>query len=168
MLNTHQTHLVIAAYASLALSMVAIGFSGLQWYDAHRQNERTLQPLLSFSYDTDGREPNVGLSLLNAGQGPAILQSIAIYVDRVPVKSWDEATDYGKLPNDDLIHWIELDKGDPIRAGETVQLYWRTPKEGKKGLDQFTKFVDQRIGVLVTFCSVGGDCQSVCSVEGRC
>ena len=80
----------VVAISSLAVSIVAISISGYAVFDTHQNYKRMVKPLLTFTTDVDGLRPDVGLSVRNAGLGPAIFEDVKIYVDRKPLRSWEQ------------------------------------------------------------------------------
>jgi len=155
------------SWIALGISSLALCISAFQAWQTRRHDRLSVRPLIDFTYEVDGRERNVGLAMENVGLGPAVIRSITIYVDRKAVKDWYEAADYGNFKEHDLLKTFELDKDSVLKIGETMLLFGRDTRN-KMDLDRFIDFVDQRLAVSITFCSIDDECQTRCSIEGRC
>lgn len=153
------------AWMAVVISLVAVGFSGLQWYEAHEQKSLSVRPSLSFIVEDRKDKPIVGVGLDNGGPGPAVIKSVAYYVDRKAMRDAGEAQDYCKLkvdPDGD-----DLEEGDALAAGKEQWLFARSTKN-KRELDQFIDCVDQHLAVEVSYCALDGECWKKCSTKGRC
>jgi hypothetical protein len=92
----------IAPVASIGIVLAAAVFSGLQWLDARDQAFLTTKPHVDFDTEDDSDQPIVGIAIMNAGPGPALIKSVSFYVDRKPVADadeWDALTPSCRLPN---------------------------------------------------------------------
>jgi hypothetical protein len=67
----------IFSVIAVLVSVVALCFSGLQWRDSHSQLLLSMKPSITLSTDTDPDELPVGISVENAGPGPARIKSVA-------------------------------------------------------------------------------------------
>lgn len=157
----------------IAISILAAVFTGLQWREAHQQRGFQLKPLVNF-YTEDGEDQStVGVSITNNGPGPAIIKSITYFVDRKLVRDVDEAVQYGKL-NQDIVRVIQYDEDDALASGRTEWLISRSTKAAAKSkmdreeLDRFLDFIDEKLGIEITYCSIDDECGKKCSTKGRC
>jgi hypothetical protein len=158
--------------ASLVVAGLSAAFTGLQWREAHNQWLFSVKPHVDFDTEDDPDVPPVGIAVNNAGPGPAIVKSVTYYVDRRPVKDYNQAVEYGKI-NAEIVGYFELEPGDTLAVGEKDWLLqYRKPRGGKvkqKDLDNFLEFIDQRVTIKVSFCTLTEDlCWEKCSTKGRC
>jgi len=159
-------HVIIAAYGSLCVAIVALAFAGLQWLDTRQYNTLLLKPSVDFYTEDDPTEPIVGIEIMNSGPGPATIAEMTYYVDRKPVRDEEEAEAYGKL-NADLVRYFAFDENDTLAVNERHWLFYRSTKN-KKELDRFVDFVDQHVAIKVKFCSMKNECETKCSTKDRC
>ena len=155
------------AVISLVVSIAAISISVYAAYDNHRNYKRAVEPLLTFTNNLDGLGPEVGVSVENAGAGPAIFHTMTIYVDRKPVRKWEEVFEYGDLGDKKEIRRLNYDNDVILHSGGSLLLFGRQTTKNT-GLDQFIDFVDHHLGVYIVYCSIDDECQAACSVDGRC
>jgi hypothetical protein len=150
----------------LIISVVAVAFSGLQWFESHKQASLSFRPLVDFLQDDDAADSWVGIGITNNGSAPAILKSITYYVDGKSFGTREEASRFGNIPTD-LVRGFFISEGDSLGAGKTEWLFSRQTK-GQHGVDEFLRFIDERFAIGVVFCSMAGECWERCSVHGRC
>jgi hypothetical protein len=161
--------------ASLVVALCAAGFTGLQWREAHNQLLLSVKPHITFDTEDDPDSPPVGISISNAGPGPAIIKSVTYYVDRKPVRDYSEAMEYGRI-NSDIVDYIEFEADDTLAASEKDWLIqYRKPHGTKKAakdqkdLDTFVDFIDYHLAVKVHYCTAIEDvCSEKCSTKDRC
>jgi hypothetical protein len=158
----------------IVISLGAVSFTGMQWYDARNQLLLSTRPHVDLDTEYDPDEPPVGVAINNAGPGPALIKSVTFYVDRKSVHDADEAGQiYAKLSVSELGS-AELDPDDTLAVGERVWLIqYRKPRGGKinqKNLEKFADFVEQHLGVEVTYCSIIREdlCWTKCSTKDHC
>jgi hypothetical protein len=163
-----------AAVLPMLISLLAVGFTALQWYNGRNQVLLTTRPHLDFDTEYDPDEPPVGIAIINAGPGPALIKSVTFYVDRKSVRDAEEAgLNYAHLTEDEL-GYNELEPDDTLSVGEKLWLIkYRKPPRGKinpKTLDRFSDFIDQNLAIEVTYCSTVREdlCWTKCSTKGRC
>jgi hypothetical protein len=150
----------------LLMTLIILAF---QAYETWRHDIRTVRPLLSFETEPDETQDVVGLSVQNVGVGPAVVKSIRIYVDRIPVKDWDEAKDRGAIKYD--AREFEFHEGTKIGVNEKDLLFGENThkRQGKPDdLSKLLDFIDKHVSVSITYCSLYDECQTECSEEGRC
>src|SRR5260221_4491212 len=162
----------IGTILALVLSLGSAGFTGMMWWETRNQLIFQTKPHVYFDVERDPDEPTVGISVRNAGPGPAIIKSVAFYVDRKPVRDADAAwIDYAKLDPSEL-GYDELEPGDTLALNDTVWLIkYRKPRGGKvnqTNKEKFAEFIDQHLAIEVTFCSIAEDCSTKCSTKERC
>lgn len=156
--------------AAILISLLAIAISILQYRDTHAQLLLSMKPSVQFMNDDDPDELPVGISIDNAGPGPATIKSIEFYVDKKPVGPAEKAVDFLNLGN---VHYLELDEGDTLAVGarEWLLRYDRKPrnKEDQKDLNDFLEVLNHRVAVQVEFCPVmNGECGKKCSTPHWC
>lgn len=82
----------------IVISLGAVFFTGLQWWETHTQVLLSVKPSVDFYTGSDPDTPPVGIEITNAGPGPAIVRSVTFYVDRKSVRDAEEGgTTYGGL-----------------------------------------------------------------------
>jgi hypothetical protein len=165
----HRTAAFWISCAWLVVAVAAAAFTGLQWRDAHYA--LFVKPHVDFDTEYDPAVMPMGLAIINEGPGPAVVKSLTYYVDRKPVKDYEEALQYGKI-NDDIVDYFELEPDDTLAVGEKDWLLKYIKPHGKKikqkDVEDFADFLDQHVAVHVEFCSVMGVCSERCSTKGRC
>jgi len=157
---------------AIVLSLIAVIFTGLQWRESHNQLLLEMKPSINI-LTTTGDRP-AGISIQDAGPGPAKIKSVTYFVDRKPVGDASKALDFANVPeimND--VDILEIDEGDTLAVGPTEWLieYTKKPrsKDEQKELDQLFDFIDQHVAVEVEFCPVlGSDCAKKCSKKKWC
>jgi hypothetical protein len=159
--------------ASILIALTAAGFTGLQWREAHDQMLLSLKPHVDFDTEDDPGAPEVGITIFNARPGPAVVKSLAYFVDGKPVKDVDEVAAKAHI-NRDQIEDNGFDPGDTLAVNEKVWLLkYRKLRGGKgnpKDVEHFADFIDQRLGIEVMFCSVTDEdtCWPKCSTKSLC
>lgn len=154
----------------IAISVVALLLSWLQWRDNHQLALIQATARVSFETNEDTDDALVGIKIENAGPAVARLKDITYYVDRKPMDDQDQAIDNGKLKD---VRTFEFEEDDTLAVGETRWLLSKSTKvrskEGRKELGQFTDFLDNHLAVEAEICSlISGKCQTICSTEGWC
>lgn len=160
------------ALLPIVISLAAVFFTGLQWWETHTQVLLAVKPSVDFYIGSDPDSPPVGIAISNAGPGPATIKSVMFYVDRKSVRDAEEAGNtYAGLSEAELDYY-ELEPDDTLAVGEKEWLIqYRKPRGGKvnqKNIDKFSDFIDQHLAVEVTFCSIMGSCWTKCSTKGPC
>jgi hypothetical protein len=128
-----------------------------------------LKPSINFTTAEDEDDPPVGISIENAGPGPALIKSVTWYVNKQPFKDVDKAMKLDDFPN---VHSLELEQGDTLGVGETDWLvrYVKKP-HGTAEENELDNYIDEldKTAVKVEFCPVtGADCGEKCSTAGLC
>ena len=159
-------------WVPIVISLGAVAFTGLQWWDTHIHVLLSLKPSVDFYIGDDPDSPPVGIAITNAGPGPAVIKSVTYYVDRKSVRDAEEAgTTYGHLSGVEL-DYVEFDPDDTLAVGQKEWLInYRKPhgsKINQKTIEKFADFIDQNLAVEVTFCPIMGNCSTKCSTKGRC
>jgi hypothetical protein len=164
----------IASAVAIVVSLAAATFSGLQWREAREQNFLSTRPHVDFDTEDDPDEPMVGIAIMNAGPGPALIKSVSFFVDRKPVADADEmGLTYAKLSAAELDYQI-MEPGDTLAVGEKVWLIdYRKPRGGnvnQKNKSAFADFIEKNAAIEIEFCSVirETECWTKCSDKGRC
>jgi hypothetical protein len=168
-------------WATAVTALVAIYGAALstvnfldQRYQTRNQLLLSTKPHVDFYIGNDPDDPPVGIAIRNAGPGAAIIKSVTFFVDRKTVRDADDvATTYAKL-SDAEYTYTEFDPNDTLAAPEKEWLIqYRKPRGGKinqQKLEKFADFVDQRLGIKVTFCSTIQEdiCWDKCSTKDGC
>ena len=132
-----------------------------------------MKPSVDFMIADDPDDLPVGISLQNAGPGPARIKSVLYFVDRKPVGDVEKATDFETFKGD--VHFTEFDEGDTLGVEATQWLLKYVPKPHAKQkdkedeVDDFLDVIDHHLAVQVEFCPVmTGECGKRCSTKGWC
>jgi len=169
-ITTQQTQIAkIAAWAawgSALAGLLAFALGSIQVLDARRTTSLAMRPSVTFFTGEEPDETTAGIKLMNDGPGIAVIKRLAFYVDKKPVKDWNEALDYGHI-DDNGIFYYEFEKDDTLSSNANHWILYRSTKL-KKGLDKFLDFIDQNLAIEVEFCSLDGQCRIRCSTPGRC
>jgi len=127
-----------------------------------RQQRLAVSPKLVIDANWDSAFGPIGLTLRDAGEGPAEIRSMSAYVDGVEVKldrsgRWPLVVGLlGRLDKVPLTTWF--DSGDMIQKGAGRNpLFVLRPPFAESEIDPFEKQT-LRVGILVCYCSVFGDC----------
>jgi hypothetical protein len=154
---------------AITISLIALYFSWQQSRDLHNQLLLSMKPSLNFMTAEDADDPPVGISIANAGPGPAIIKSVTWFVDRKPFSDVNQAMNLESLAD---VHSLELQQGDTLGVGETEWLVKYTKKpHGKQEETELNDFIDKidHTAVEVEFCPViGTSCGKKCSTKGWC
>jgi hypothetical protein len=131
-----------------------------------------MKPSVNFMNQNDSDELPVGISIENAGPGPAQIKSISYFVDKKPVGDVDKAIEQTGLEE---IQFLELEEGDTLAVGGKEQWLLKMSKkphgkEEQKELDHFIDVISHHLAIEVEFCPVvsGGNCGKKCSTKGWC
>ncbi len=158
---------------AIVISLFAVIFTGLQWRESHNQLLLAMKPSINILTETDP-ETSAGISIQNAGPGPAKIKSITYFVNKKPVADAEKALEFAKVPKiTDDVYTLELEEGDTLGVGQTEWLikYAKKPrgKNQQEELDKFLDFIDQDVAIQVEFCPVlGNDCAKKCSRTNWC
>ncbi len=160
---------LVGAIVPILISLAAALFTGLMWRETHNQLALSMKPAVDFDTADDADDPPIGITIANAGPGPAVIKSVSYYVDRKQVKGPEEAAQSGNLDVDELSAF-EFDEGDTLAVGEKEWLfrYRKTSKPDELQAQRYADFVGGHLGIEAEFCSVLGDCWIKCSTRGRC
>ena len=150
----------------LVLSIFAVIFSGLQWYEAHQQKRLQNRPLVGFYIEDDIDESKKGLAIENHGTGPAVVKALRYFVDDNLIDDSAEILRHGQLdPDQDFGFYFE--EGDALGVGQRVWLIDYRAKNPKE-MRRFIEFLGDRIKVEIEFCSIDNECWRKCSTKGAC
>lgn len=151
---------------ALMISVFALSFSGLQWYEARDQRLLAAHAAVTFLVDADATQKPLGVAIKNAGPGVAEIRSITYYVDRKKVKDLDEAFAMMHLDPDHNFGY-QLDEDEPLAPGESLPLIdYRTKDKGE--LARAGDFIDTALAVEVYVCVRTGQCWLKCSYKDHC
>ncbi len=152
------------------LSLIAVIFTGFQLRVSNNQLLLSMKPSINITTVTE--DIPAGISVEDAGPGPAKIKSVTYFVNGLPVKDASEAVEVANVPDLD-VDTLELDEGDTLGVGQTEWLIEcrkkpRSKKEQEQ-LDSFYDFLSHHVAIEVAFCPVlGSDCAKKCSVKKWC
>ena len=158
---------------AICVSLTALAVSIFQAYNTHQHDKLMVRPIIRFDSQRDDDLPEVGLKIENVGFGPAIITDFKIFVNRIPVKDWDEAADHCKISQSDKhISFQEEYKTGDIISEKKSQFIFSQFTKYKGGLKDVIDCLEQHLGVSVSYCPVDStdpkDCAIECSAKGRC
>ncbi len=144
---------------AIIVAVVAAGFTGLQWWETHKQNRLSSEASIGFDIDTDPADNRLGIGVRNVGPGVARIRSVKYYVDGKQVSSIDDAIEGAKLDLDRL-HPIEL-TDEAMGPGEII---WIVKYNARKPeIDRAAEFFENHLNAAVDYCTAGGRCGTECS-----
>jgi hypothetical protein len=157
---------ILTTLGPISLSIIAVIFSGLQWYEAHQQKRLQNRPLVGFYIEDDINEPKKGLAIENHGTGPAVVKAVRYFVDGSLIDDSAKILRHGQLdPDQDFGFFLE--EGDALGVGQRVWLIdYRT--KNPKEMRRFVEFLGERINMEIEFCSIDSECWTRCSTKGAC
>ena len=74
---------LVAFWLPVIISLLAVAFTGLQWWESHVQGRFATDASMSFSIDTDPSDFKFGFALRSVGPGAASVRSLIYFVDGV-------------------------------------------------------------------------------------
>ncbi len=152
----------IVSIAAVVIALAALVVSVWDRVETRYHDRLSVTPNLTYSEDFSlGRPKEVGIALSNAGIGPAVVTSFAIYVDDNLVTDttsggWTSAIPTLGLGDTWVIyHWWEPD--DIIPVGDKVWLLAIEPADqNAERIDSLQKAVS-RLRIRVEYRSIYGD-----------
>jgi len=157
---------VVKDWAPLTLSVIAVIVSVGQLIEQHSDAGLQMRPVVDFYTTTDTSEAKVGIQILNAGPGVALIRNITYFVDGKKVGDYSKGA--AKSGTDEsLVDFFDFDDGDSMAVNESHWILFRD-STNKKDLEQFSDFVSDHLSAQVTYCSVSGRCWTKCSTKGMC
>jgi hypothetical protein len=167
----HRSHFWIPTLIAIIGLVVAIGsafFAYLQWREANQIKILTFRASLSFYLENDKNSPVIGWRISNGGPGPARIQSLDYFVDKVRVKDFYDAVNKSGI-NSDLIDGTLFQQNEYFAVGRSEWVFSLEPKKLKSEVvDRFNDFADAHLGIAVRYCSIANECQTTCSWPETC
>ena len=157
---------LIKDWAPLGISFVALVVALGQLVEQHSDAGLQMRPVVDFYTTTDTSEAKVGIQILNAGPGVALIRKITYFVDGKEVGDYSKGA--AKSGTDEsLVEFFDFDDGDSMAVNESRWILFRD-STNKKDLEKFSDFVDDHLAAQVTYCSIFGRCWVKCSTTGMC
>jgi hypothetical protein len=155
---------LVREWAAIGISVVALGLSGVEFYENHERTIAWDTPRVKVEQDLDPDDPLIGVKIVNLGTAPAAIKGLTFYIDRKP-GDVDDVIDEGKLTD---VGTYEFDGDDTLAVGESEWLLSKSTKD-KKDVDRFVEFIDKHVAVQTNVCSITtGKCEIRCSAEEWC
>jgi len=153
------------AWIPLTVSVAAVGFTGLQWWDSHKQLRLASEATVAFDIDMNPVPHHYGIALRNVGPGVARIRSVKFYADGLLIGDPDDVIERAKL-DPERAEELEI-AGDVMAPGEIDWLvdYHARGKEDEARAENF--FLNH-FNALVDYCSADGRCAKDCSTQGAC
>lgn len=166
----------VSTIVTLVVALCAIGLSVWEGYEYRRHNRLSVMPQLQsaneYRNNPGDSTAKVRYRLLNAGLGPAVLESIVVYYDSTEVFYTDDPDrwlDFGglrdstqQLPAEIGLFTYSRRPGEMLKAGEAHLLFEATvdfsPSDSATldGARQFRRLLN-RYSHVFCYCSVYGD-----------
>jgi hypothetical protein len=153
-------------WIALVVSIAAVGFSGLQWYETKKGTQLANSAALGFEIDTQLEKNRYGIGVRNAGPGVARIRAVAFYVDRKKVDDLVDVMEAAGLDSQ-RDYGVELDVGDALAPGDTNWFVNYRPRNKQDG-DKAETFIEDHLQVAVDYCTANGECSRMCSQAGGC
>jgi hypothetical protein len=151
---------------AVAISLMAAVFTGLQWKEARETRFLATKSSLDFYVYAEYEHTPLGVGIVNYGPAVATITSIEFFVGGKPVRDTAEALESAGFDSDK--NWgVSVDKGGSIGVGETKWLVDYHTKNAMEAM-KASVFVEEKLLVKVSYCSLGGECSTVCSRYGHC
>lgn len=156
------------AVVGLLVAVASAIFAGLQWQDANQLKNLMFRASVNFYFENDKQSSVIGWSVKNSGPGPAKIQSLDYFVNNVRAKDFYDAANKSGI-NSDLISGMLYQEGDSLSIGQTDWVYSLNPKKQKDlVVDRFIDFTGDHLGLAMRYCSIAGECETICSWQGTC
>lgn len=155
----------VSQYAAVVISVIALGVAVWSLREAQIHDELSLQPGVSYVWQTARSDPSVGLFLENTGSGPARIEETRIYLDSQRIPEWKQLADMtAGLYAKDKLTWQRYKPRYVLGDGKTIAFYHAKP-EDVQDWDSFQDLILRRIFVISRICSMYNTCYEVCSTE---
>lgn len=148
--------------AEALIALAALFLAIWQGYLQRKHNKLSLRPHLSFNRCVQTLSPQIKLSLINAGPGPALIKNVLVYLDDVLLSS--TVIDWNNIMHELQINTIwgggNFIKGATIPPQHEIDvfLYKTTELDSHEGLDVCAiQQTLNRIKVVVEYDSVYGE-----------
>jgi hypothetical protein len=149
------------AWVAIIISIIAAAFTGLEWWDSHRQGQLASDATVTFDVDTDN---NLGFGVRNVGPGVAHIRSVKFYLDGKQIFDVDDVIDQAKLDSNRLLETEITD--DYMGPGEII---WILKYRGRKNdQDRAADLFENHLTASVEYCAAGGRCATECTERGKC
>lgn len=157
------------AIIGLLVAVASAIFAGLQWHDANQAKTLTFRPTVSFYFENDTQGAAIGWRVQNSGPGTAIIQSLDYFVNNVRAKDYYDAVNKSGINSDLISGTLFQENGDYLGIDKTEWVYSLNPKKQKdQVVDRFLDFAGDHLGLAMRYCSIAGECKTICSWQGTC
>jgi hypothetical protein len=158
----------------LFISLLALGLSIYSGWETRDHNRLSVRPVVRFTRQTDELAGDMGLILVNSGNGPATLSNFAIFLDGKRIqaygaRAWNEVTEKsGDAVEGNAVGYFSFSDGFALKESTSRNLYY-TKASSIKDMQKFRDLILSRLVVRVTACSLYEECYTVCSTNsGSC
>jgi len=161
------TIIAIAAVVVAVCSMAVAVYEGSQ---TRKHNRLSVLPKLTPVVGLNWKKPKdaLGFSIENNGTGPAIINSVTVYLDGKPMPQsnsggWLELFEKLELFGQSN-RYYKFDTGDALSVGQSKKLLAYDPDLAKEEGETPVRFYQalERISVKITYASVYGNKQVTC------
>jgi hypothetical protein len=163
-----------SGYVPIFISVLALAAAIYSAYTTRKHDRLSVKPSMYYFRELSPTEPRIGLSMVNNGLGPAIIEYTRFYVDGKLMNDWNEIS--AQMYKDGIlrggnIKWNIMYGKDNnwLKAGDTYWHFYADPSS--VDVPRFATFFRSKLFAITKFCSVYGDCQYSCSAappDGNC
>jgi hypothetical protein len=150
---------------AIAISLVAVLFSGLQWWEAREQRRLANDATVEVDVDTEPGRSKRGIIVRNAGPGVAHIKTVKYYVDGQLVTDINDSFDRVAKLDSRRLNEVEIN-GDAMGPLERQQILRFDATKSEQ--DRAEDFFEGHLNVAVEYCSAGGRCGTVCADPKHC
>ncbi|MGP2436846.1 hypothetical protein [Streptomyces sp. JW3] len=151
---------------AVAATVIALGSLWVSWAQTRAtrlHNRQSVRPLLRIRRIR--QDDLVGLKLVNAGLGPAVVTRSVVFLDGVPAGEWNREVKAVLFTPGRWPRTYSLRAGSVVLAGQEVFLV-RLDGPGPDRLQEFWSLIDRRLVIEVEYESLyGGEGFSVTSAK---
>ncbi|MFI1730204.1 hypothetical protein ACH40E_13395 [Streptomyces acidicola] len=145
----------VIAVAATVIALGSLWVSHTQSSATRLHNRQSVRPILQIRRIHERRNRRVGLQVINAGLGPAVVTDTEVRLDGVVVGKWDRAVKDRIFSPADWPSTYSLRKGAVVLNGEQTFLV-RFDSDDPDRLERFWDIVGRRLVIDVHYESVYG------------
>jgi hypothetical protein len=152
--GVHMALKMTRADVAIVISILALGVTGWQAWDSHKQGVLANDATVKVDIDTEPGRNKLGVFVRNAGPGVAHIKTVKYYVDGKPITDINDAIDAAKLDSNRL---DEIDiSDDAMSPGQKQQILSFNARKSEQ--ERAADFFENRLNVAVDYCSAGRGC----------
>ncbi|MPY55186.1 hypothetical protein [Streptomyces acidicola] len=145
----------VIAVAATVIALGSLWVSHTQSNATRLHNRQSVRPILQIRRIHERRNRRVGLQVINAGLGPAVVTDTEVRLDGVVVGKWDRTVKDRIFSPTDWPSTYSLRKGAVVLNGEQTFLV-RFDSDDPDRLERFWDIVGRRLVIDIHYESVYG------------